>query len=55
VGLVASYWVRFSLRTGGGLICLLLVLLTGLGVGAAFVTPIENVMKASPEVGHTGQ
>ena len=55
VRLVATYWVRFSLRTGGGLIALLLVLLTGLSVAAAFIAPVEAFMEASPEAGHSGR
>jgi hypothetical protein len=53
VGLIARYWVRFSVRTGGGLMTLCLVLMVGLGVGAAFISPIEQVMKTGPSVGHT--
>ncbi len=55
VTLVASYWMRFSLRSGGGLMALLTFVITGLMVGAVFVTPIENLMNESNELGHTGQ
>lgn len=53
VRLIARYWVRFSLRTGGGLMALLLVLVVGLSIAGMFVTPVESLMKASPELGHS--
>jgi ABC-type transport system involved in multi-copper enzyme maturation permease subunit len=54
VRLVAAYWMRFSLRTGGGLMALFFVLTVGLGVAAAFVSPLEAMMKEGEGVGHTG-
>lgn len=53
VRLIGSYWVRFSVRTGGGLMALLLVLTVGLSVAAMFITPVEELVKASPELGHS--
>jgi ABC-type transport system involved in multi-copper enzyme maturation permease subunit len=53
VRLVAGYWARFSLRTGGGLMCILVVLIVGLAVAATFITPLEILMKQGDEVGHT--
>ncbi len=53
VKIVGSYWMRFSLRTGGGLTALLLALVTGLGVAQAFITPVENLMKEAPKLGHS--
>ena len=53
VKLVASYWLRFSLRTGGGLVTLLLVLMVGLSVASIFITPVENIMRQAPAAGHT--
>ena len=55
VRLVASYWMRFSLRSGGGLIALLTFLISGLMVGSVLVGPIENLMNESNELGHTGR
>lgn len=53
IRLIASYWVRFSLRTGGGLIALLAILIVGLSVAAAFVSPMEAMMRSAPELGHS--
>lgn len=53
VKLIGVYWVRFSVRTGGGLMTLLVVVLTGLCVAAAFIAPVEALMKESPELGHS--
>lgn len=53
VKIVGSYWMRFSLRTGGGLMALLLALVTGLSVAQAFITPVENLMKEAPKLGHS--
>ncbi len=52
VRLIASYWVRFSLRTGGGLMALLFVLFVGISVAGVFFTPAEGLMNAAPELGH---
>ena len=53
VRLIGTYWVRFNVRTGGGLMTLLLVLIAGLSVASIFITPVEQLMQASPEVGHS--
>ncbi|MDA1195587.1 MAG: hypothetical protein O2894_10440 [Planctomycetota bacterium] len=53
VRIVGSYWMRFSLRTGGGLVAVLLALVTGLTVAQVFITPVENVIAGAPELGHT--
>jgi hypothetical protein len=53
VRLVATYWLRSSLRTGGGLVGLLLVLVTGISVAGIFLSPVEAVLEKAPEVGHT--
>lgn len=53
VSLIARYWMRFSMRTGGGLMTVLVALITGLSIGAMFTTPIESLMSTSTEVGHT--
>jgi hypothetical protein len=55
VGLVAGYWARFSVRMGGGLLTLCLVLLVGLGIASAFISPLEALIEAGPEVGHSEQ
>jgi len=41
VWLIAAYGIRFALRTGGGLIFILLLLLAGLGVAGTFISPVE--------------
>lgn len=51
--LVATYWIRFSLRTGGGLMALLVILIVGLTLASFIVTPVEALMAKSPELGHT--
>jgi hypothetical protein len=53
VALVGRYWMRFSLRTGGGLMTILVVLTVGLGIAAIFATPVEQLMASAPGVGHT--
>lgn len=53
VKMIALYWVRFSLRTGGGLVTLLLVLGVGLSVASMFFTPVERLLAQGPEAGFT--
>ena len=53
VQLIASYSVRFALRTGGGLVSLLVVLTTGLVIAQSFFAPVEMLMQQSPAEGHT--
>ena len=53
VRMIASYWIRFSLRTGGGLVTLLLVLMVGLSVAGIFFTPVESILAKGPEAGFT--
>lgn len=52
VRLIARYWVRFALRTGGGLMTILVVLLAGLSLASIFFAPVEMLMEKSPELGH---
>ena len=51
--LVASYWARFALRTGGGLMSLLTILVSGLICAAAVISPTEHLMIQSKDVGFT--
>ncbi len=53
VGLIGRYFVRFSTRTGAGLMTVLLVLIVGLSIAAAFTVPLEATMSSSPDLGHT--
>ncbi len=53
VRLVASYWMRFSVRTGGGLMAIFLVLMSGLTIAHLFITPAESLLEQAPELGHT--
>lgn len=53
VGLISRYFMRFSMRTGGGLMTVLVVLMVGLSIAGAFTSPIEMVMQSSNELGHT--
>ena len=53
VRLVASYWMRFSVRTGGGLMAIFLVLMSGLTIAHLFITPVESLLDKAPELGHT--
>lgn len=46
IGIVGLYSIRFAVRTGGGLVFLLLLLLTGISVGAVFVSPVEAVLQS---------
>jgi hypothetical protein len=43
--LIARFGARFALRTGGGLIFLLIVILVGLGVAAMFISPVETLIE----------
>ena len=45
VWIIALYSMRFALRTGGGLIFLLIFLTMGLSVAAIFITPLEELVK----------
>lgn len=47
VSLVARFWSKFALRTGGGLVFLLVLLLAGLSVAATFITPVEAIVKTA--------
>lgn len=53
VRLVAAYWMRFSLRTGGGLMTVLVVLVAGLSIAGVFATPIEALIDKAPDLGHS--
>ena len=53
VNLIGRYWMRFSMRTGGGLMTVLVVLIAGLSIAAAFTAPIEIAMESSHGLGHT--
>jgi hypothetical protein len=46
VAIVARFGARFALRTGGGLVFLLLLVICGLSVAAAFITPVEEAVKS---------
>lgn len=48
--IVAWYGVRFALRTGGGIITLLVILLGGLTVGSNFADPVERMLRNAPGV-----
>jgi hypothetical protein len=48
VRLIALYGSRFAIRTGGGLVFLLIVLLAGLGVASVFIAPVESTLR-TPE------
>jgi ABC-type transport system involved in multi-copper enzyme maturation permease subunit len=49
VGLIARFWARFAIRTGGGLVFLLVLLVSGLSIAGLFITPAESVV-ANPEI-----
>lgn len=53
IRLVGSYWMRFSLRTGGGLMAIFLVLFSGLMVAHLFITPVEGLIDRAAMDGHT--
>lgn len=53
IRIISSYWMRFSVRTGGGLMALLLALGVGLSVAQMFITPVESFLKEAPKVGHS--
>jgi len=53
ITLIAGYWIRFSLRTGGGLMALFIMLALGLQMAAGVVTPVEFMMTNSADLGHT--
>ena len=41
---IAGYSMRYSMRTGGGLMYLIVLLVSGLSIAAVFVTPLENLI-----------
>ena len=41
---IAGYSMRYSMRTGGGLMYLIVLLVSGLAVAAIFVTPLEQLI-----------
>jgi hypothetical protein len=45
VWLIALYSMRFALRSGGGLMFLLIFLTVGLSVASLFITPLEELVK----------
>ena len=45
VWLIAFYSMRFALRSGGGLMFLLIFLTVGLSVASLFITPLESLVK----------
>ncbi len=45
VSLIARFSVRFALRTGGGIMFLLIAVIAGLGVAAIFITPVERMLE----------
>ena len=45
VGLVARFASKFALRTGGGLVFLLLVVISGLIVAWMFIAPVESIIE----------
>ncbi len=53
VKLIALYSMRFAIRTGGGIVSLLVVGLAALIVASIFIQPVEDLMRTSPEMGHT--
>ncbi len=55
VKLIAGYSMRFALRTGGGIVSLLVVGLAALIVAQIFIQPVEELMRNSPAMGHTEQ
>lgn len=46
VSLVAGFGAKFALRTGGGIVFLLILLLTGLFVAQVFVWPVETFLRS---------
>lgn len=54
VGIIATYGVRFALRSGSGLVFLLVVLVAGLGVAATFISPVEAYLN-TPQAKQTGE
>jgi hypothetical protein len=51
VFLLARYGARFALRTGGGIVFLVAVLVFGIGTAAVFITPAENLVEELREEG----
>jgi ABC-type transport system involved in multi-copper enzyme maturation permease subunit len=46
VALVARFWARFVLRTGGGVVYMVVLVLAGLWVAQAFITPVERLLQS---------
>lgn len=58
VSIISIYSIRFSVRTGSGLVFLLVLLLTGLFIASSFITPVEALVKEAkknPSVEMTSQ
>ena len=53
VSLIARFSVRFALRTGGGIMFLLIAMIAGLLVATIFITPVERML-ARPEFAGAG-
>jgi hypothetical protein len=46
VSLVGRFWAKFALRTGGGIVFLLILLLTGLFVAQGYIWPVERMVES---------
>ncbi len=53
VRLISQYWTRFAVRSGSGLVYLLIVLIFGLSVANNLISPVEFLMvQQEKEMGH---
>jgi ABC-type transport system involved in multi-copper enzyme maturation permease subunit len=47
IGLIASYSMRFAMRTGGGIIFILVLLTVGFSIASLFISPVEVLLDKS--------
>jgi len=47
IGLIAQYSMRFAMRTGGGIIFILVLLTVGFSIASLFISPVESILDKS--------
>ena len=47
IGLIAQYSMRFAMRTGGGIIFILVLLTVGFSIASLFISPVEVLIEKS--------
>ncbi len=55
IRLISLYWIRYAVRSGAGLVFLMIALLFGLSAAQSVVAPIELMIAHQTEKGHTAK